>query len=208
MQRSLTHSLQCYCYSDLSDFQIQFYSLRSDIKFCLYHFFAFILDKYLQLQLQLEQQFEDLSRKNLHLITRIEALEEDKDRKDELQSESKQINSHHRDDYTDNETNDNVYTVEENEHDKVEYYESHPVLETMADVVKSNSALKKATPNKVKENPKDGIYKEKRLLIGSGNNIIYLSLKCNLLLDYRNILMFARNMTRNLQSDHNITVDI
>ena len=71
--------------------------------------------------------------------------------------------------------------MEENEHEKDEYYESHPDLETMADVVKSNADLKKTTSNKVKENPKDGIYKEKRLLIDSGNNIIYLSLKCNLL---------------------------
>ena len=71
--------------------------------------------------------------------------------------------------------------MEENEHEKDEYYESHPDLETMADVVKSNSDLKKATSNKVKENPKDGIYKEKCPLIDSGNNIIYLSLKCNLL---------------------------
>jgi hypothetical protein len=151
--------------------------------------FPFILEKYLQLQLQLEQKFEDLSRENLHLKTRIEAVEEDKDRKDQLQSESKQINSLHRDDYTDNETNtntvenDHVYTEKENEHEKEEYYESHPDLETMADVVKINSDFKKATSNKVKGIPKDGIYKEKRLLIDSGNNIIYLLLKCNLL-DY------------------------
>ena len=98
--------------------------------------------------------------------------------------------------------------MEENEHEKEEYYESHPELQTMADVVKTNSDFKKATSNKVKENSKDGIYKEKRLLIGSGNNIIYLSLKCNILLDYRNILTFDRNMARDLQSDHNSTVDI
>ena len=98
--------------------------------------------------------------------------------------------------------------MEENEHEKEEYYESHPELQTMADVVKTNSDFKKATSNKVKENPKDGIYKEKRLLIGSGNNIIYLSLKCNILLDYRNVLPFDRNMARDLQSDHNSTVDI
>ena len=72
----------------------------------------------------------------------------------------------------------------ENEHVKEEYYESHPDLETMADVVKSNSDLKEATTNKMNENPKDGIYKEKRLLIDSGNNTIYLLLKYNLLLDY------------------------
>ena len=72
----------------------------------------------------------------------------------------------------------------DNEHEKEEYHESHPDLETMADVVKSNSDLKEATTNKMNENPKDGIYKEKRLLIGSGNNIIYLLLKCNLLLYY------------------------
>ena len=73
--------------------------------------------------------------------------------------------------------------MEENEHEKEEYYESHPDLETMADVVKTKSNLKEATSNEVNDNPRNGIYKEKRLLIDSGNNIIYLLLKCNLLLD-------------------------
>jgi hypothetical protein len=62
--------------------------------------------------------------------------------------------------------------VEENDHEKEEYFESHPDLETMADVVKTNSDLKEATTNEVNENTRDGIYKKKRLLIDSGNNII------------------------------------
>jgi hypothetical protein len=71
--------------------------------------------------------------------------------------------------------------VEENVPEMEEYYESHPDLETMADVVKSNSDLKETMINEVKENSKNGIYKEKRLCIGSGPNIIYHMLKCNLL---------------------------
>ena len=62
--------------------------------------------------------------------------------------------------------------MEENDHEKEEYFESHPDLETMADVVKTNSDLKEATTNEVNENTRDGIYKKKRLLIDSGNNII------------------------------------
>ena len=126
-----------------------------------------------------------MSRENLSLKIRIEAVEENKDIKDQLQSESKQITSHHRDDYKDNETNTNTvendhsYTVEENVPEMEEYYESHPDLETMADAVKTNSDLKETTTNKVNENPKHAIYKEKRLLNGSGNNIIYPMLKCN-----------------------------
>ena len=51
----------------------------------------------------------------------------------------------------------------------------------MADAVKSNSNLKEATTNKVNENTIEGIYKERRLFIDSGKNIIYLLLKGNLL---------------------------
>jgi len=184
---------------------------------------SFILEKYLQLDLkftQLDKKYEDLSRENLNLNTRIEALDkENRGIKDQLQSERKQINSQlqseseqinsqlqsestqingqlqseskqinsqlqresnqiksgHRDDYTDNETNtitgenDHFYEVEENEHEKEEYYESHPDLETMADVMKINYDFKEATSNEVNEIPKHGIYKEKRLLIDSGN---------------------------------------
>ena len=94
-----------------------------------------------------------------------------------MQSESKQISSQHRDDYTDNETNTNTVEndhSEENEREKEEYCESHPDLETVADVVKTNSDFKEATSNEVNENPKNGRYKEKRLIIDSGSNIIYL----------------------------------
>ena len=150
------------------------------------HFAFIIFSFYLEKYLQLEQKFEDLSRENLNLKTRIEAVEENRDIKDQPQSEGIKITSHHRDDYTDNETNTNTiendhsYNVE-NWREKDEYYESHPDLETMADAVKSNSDLKETTTNKVNENPKHGISKEKRLLIDSGNNIIYPMLKFILL---------------------------
>jgi isopenicillin N synthase-like dioxygenase len=92
----------------------------------------------------------------------------------QLQSESKQINSH---------LQSESKQTEENEREKEGYYKSHPDLETMADDLKSNTDLKETTTNKVNENSKDGIYKEKRLLIDSGNNIIYILFKCNLLLN-------------------------
>ena len=139
-----------------------------------------------------------MSRENLNLRSRVEALDkENKDIKDQLQSEStqknsklqsesKQINSQLQSDnkQLSSQLQSESKQTEENEREKKEYYESHPDLETMADAVKSNSDLKETTTNKVNENPKDGIYKEKRLLIDSGNNIIYLFLICNLFVDY------------------------
>jgi hypothetical protein len=93
-----------------------------------------------------------------------------------LQSESKQINSQLQSDnkQLNSQLQSESKQTEENEREKEEYYESHPDLETMADVVKTNSDFNEATTNKMNENSKDGIYKEKRLLIDSGNNIIYL----------------------------------
>ena len=139
-----------------------------------------------------------MSKENLNLRSRIEALDkENKDIKDQLQSEStqknsklqsesKQINSQLQSDnkQLNSQLQSESKQTEENEREKEEYYESHPDLETMADVVKINSDFKEATTNKMKENSKDGIYKEKRLLIDSGNSIIYLFLICNLFLDY------------------------
>ena len=150
-----------------------------------------------------------MSRENLNLRFRIEALDkENKDIKDQLQSEStqknsqlqsesKQINSQLQSDnkqlnsqlqseskQLNRQLQNESKQTEENEREKEEYYESHPDLETMADVVKTNSDFKEATTNKMNENSKDGIYKEKRLLIDSGNSIIYLFFICNLFLDY------------------------
>jgi predicted RNase H-like nuclease (RuvC/YqgF family) len=139
-----------------------------------------------------------LSRENLNLRSRVEALDkENKDIKDQLQSEStqknsklqsesKQINSQLQSDnkQLNSQLQSESKQTEENEREKEEYYESHPDLETMADVVKTNSDFNEATTNKMNENSKDGIYKEKRLLIDSGNNIIYLFLICNLFVDY------------------------
>ena len=129
-----------------------------------------------------------MSRENLNLRSRIEALDkENKDIKDQLQSEStqknsklqsesKQINSQLQSDnkQLNSQLQSESKQTEENEREKEEYYESHPDLETMVDVVKTNSDFKEATTNKMNENSKDGIYKEKRLLIDSGNSIIYL----------------------------------
>ena len=128
-----------------------------------------------------------MSRENLNLRSRIEALDkENKDIKDQLQSESKQINSQLQSEskQLNSQLQSESKQTEENEREKEEYYESHPDLETMADVVKTNSDFKEATTNKMNENSKDSIYKEKRLLIDSGNNIIYLLLICNIFLDY------------------------
>ena len=129
-----------------------------------------------------------MSRENLNLRSRIEALDkENKAIKDQLQSEStqknsklqsesKQINSQLQSDnkQLNSQLQRESKQTEENEREKEEYYESHPDLETMADVVKTNSDFKEATTNKMNENSKDSIYKEKRLLIDSGNSIIYL----------------------------------
>ena len=129
--------------------------------FCFFPSFSFILEKYLQLYLkftQLYKKYEDLSRESLNLKKWIETLDkENRDIKDQLQSEitqissqlqseskqinyqlqseSTRINSHHRDNYTDTETNinkvenDHSYIVKENERQQEEYYESHPDLE-------------------------------------------------------------------------------
>ena len=149
------------------------YDLIYDITFFISFCFHLFLEKYLQLDYkltQLDKKYEDLSKENLNLKTRIEALDkENRDIKNQIPNESKQINS---------ELQSESKQTEENEHEKEEYYESHPDLETMADVVKSNSDLKEATTNKMNENSKDG--KEKRLLIGSGNNIIYSLFKSNI----------------------------
>ena len=130
-----------------------------------------------------------MSRENLNLKTRIEALDKenrDKQINSQLQSNSKQINSQLQSEnkQINSQRESESKQTEENEREKEEYYESHPDLETMADDLKSNSDLKETTTNKVNENSKDGIYKEKRLLIDSGNSIIYLFFICNLFLDY------------------------
>ena len=154
------------------------YDLKYNIIFGLFSIFSIYLEKYLQLDhtfTQLDKKCEDLSKENLNLKTRIEALDKenrDKQINSQLQSNSKQINS---------QRESESKQTEENEREKEEYYESHPDLETMADAVKSNSNLKEATTNKVNENTIDGIYKERRLFIDSGKNIIYLLLKGNLL---------------------------
>jgi hypothetical protein len=127
-----------------------------------------------------------LSKENLNLKTRIEALDKenrDKQINSQLQSNSKQINSQLQSEnkQINSQRESESKQTEENEREKEEYYESHPDLETMADAVKSNSNLKEATTNKVNENTRDGIYKERRLFIDSGKNIIYLLLKGNLL---------------------------
>ena len=165
------------------------YDLKYDFIFSFFSIFSIYLEKYLQLDhkfTQLDKKCEDLSKENLNLKTRIEAL--DKENKDkqinsQLQSNRKQINSQLQSEsrQINSQLQNESKQTEENEREKEEYYESHPDLETMADAVKSNFNLKETTTNKVNENPKDGIYKEKRLLIDSGNNIIYLLLKVNLL---------------------------
>ena len=165
------------------------YDLKYNIIFGLFSIFSIYLEKYLQLDhtfTQLDKKCEDLSKENLNLKTRIEALDKenrDKQINSQLQSNSKQINSQLQSEnkQINSQRESESKQTEENERQKEEYYESHPDLETMADAVKSNSNLKETTTNKVNENPKDGIYKERRLLIDSGKNIIYLLLKGNLL---------------------------
>ena len=159
------------------------------ILYLVFSIFSIYLEKYLQLDhkfTQLDKKCEDLSKEKLNLKTRIETL--DKENRDiqinsQMQSNSKQINSQLQNEskQINIQLQSESKQTEENEREKKEYYESHPDLETMTDAVKSNSDLKETTTNKVNENPKDGIYKEKRLLIDSGKNIIYLLLKGNLL---------------------------